>query len=221
MGSPKPALLSNASDDQKGIQVVLRVSIFILSAVLLAGCSETISSEDALRRHGYSETYVTGYHDGCLSGERSGGDTFSQRARDETAYDGVYDYRTGWDYGFVTCRDAETRQLTITRAVGAGIAASSVSGSDGIDAQKMLDGMHTSAIQAAGWSSGTGLSQASCLLRNHHMCLHGRADHAGTEAGNKVCFHCVCDPGKAHYSAGLKFVSQRCALTESDRHSAR
>ncbi|QJF50201.1 hypothetical protein [Roseobacter ponti] len=131
--------------------MVLRVSICVLSVALVAGCSETISSEDALRKHGYSETYVTGYHDGCQSGNRAGGDTFSQRARDEAAYGGVSDYRTGWDYGFVTCRDAEARELAIARAVGAGIAASSTSGSDGIDAQKMLDGIDTSAIQAAGW----------------------------------------------------------------------
>ena len=119
--------------------------------LLLSACGETISSEDALRKHGYSEQYVAGYHDGCQSGKRAGGDTFSQRARNETAYAQQGDYSHGWDYGFVTCRDEEARELAIARAIGAGIAASSTSGTDGIDAQKTLDGIDTSAIQAAGW----------------------------------------------------------------------
>ena len=118
---------------------------------LLSACGETIGSEDALLQHGYSEIYVSGYHDGCDSGKNAGGDTFAKRARDEAAYNSGSDYKTGWDYGFVTCRDEEARELAIARAIGAGVAASSSHGSDGIDAQKMLDGMDTSAIQAAGW----------------------------------------------------------------------
>jgi hypothetical protein len=120
-------------------------------APLLVACGDIVSSEDALRKHGYSETYVSGYHDGCQSGKRAGGDTFSQRARDQSAYAAGADYRSGWDYGFITCRDEEARELAMARAIGAGIAASSYSGTDGIDAQKMLNGMDTSAIQAAGW----------------------------------------------------------------------
>ena len=126
------------------------VSLLIM-VPLVTACSDTVSSEDALRSHGYSDEYVRGYHDGCASGRNAGGDSFSNRARDNAAYDSSPDYRPGWDYGFVTCRDKEARELAVARAVGAGIAASSVNGSDGIDAQKMLDGMDTSAIQAAGW----------------------------------------------------------------------
>lgn len=122
-----------------------------LAAPLLLACGDIVSSEDALRKHGYSETYVSGYHDGCQSGKRAGGDGFSQRARDQSAYSAVADYRAGWDYGFITCRDEEARELAVARAIGAGIAASSYSSTDGIDPQKMLKGMDTSAIQAAGW----------------------------------------------------------------------
>ncbi|MEM8553924.1 MAG: hypothetical protein AAGF71_03755 [Pseudomonadota bacterium] len=129
-----------------------RLSTALLCLVpLISGCGATISSEDALRKHGYSERYVTGYHDGCQSGKRAGGDSFSQRVRDNNSYAGGGDYSTGWDYGFVTCRDREAKELAIARAIGAGIAASSVSGTDGIDTSKLLDGVDTSAIQAAGW----------------------------------------------------------------------
>lgn len=117
---------------------------------LLAGCGDPISSEDALRAHGYSEIYVAGYHDGCSSGKSAGGDSFSQRLRDGPAYVAGGDYKTGWDYGFVTCRDKEIQALAIAGAIGAGIAGAA-SGADGIDAQSILNGMDTSAIQAAGW----------------------------------------------------------------------
>ena len=128
-----------------------RTLLLALAAPSLLACTDTISSEDALRKHGYSEQYVAGYHDGCQSGKRAGGDAFSQRARNEAAYAKRGDYSHGWEYGFVTCRDQESRELAIARAVGAGIAGSSTGGTDGIDAQKMLDGMDTSAIQEAGW----------------------------------------------------------------------
>ena len=125
---------------------------FTITVPFLSACSDSItSSEDALRSHGYSEAYVSGYHDGCQSGKNAGGDTFSKRVRNGALYGSNEDYTPGWDYGFVTCRDEEARELAIARAVGAGIAASSSHGADGIDAQKMLNGMDTSAIQAAGW----------------------------------------------------------------------
>lgn len=131
--------------------MVWKTQLLFIAGTGLAACSGTISSEDALRKHGYSDTYVSGYHDGCQSGKRAGGDSFSQRVRNDSSYAAGGDYRTGWEYGFVTCRDEEAKELAIARAVGAGIAASSVNGSDGIDAEKMLDGMDTSSIQAAGW----------------------------------------------------------------------
>ena len=84
-------------------------------------------------------------------GKHAGGDSFTKRARDNGAYNQGSDYKTGWDYAFVTCRNQEERELEIARAVGAGIAAASSHGADGIDTRKMLDGVDTSAIQAAGW----------------------------------------------------------------------
>ena len=115
-------------------------------------CGETVtSSEDALRAHGYSETYVRGYHEGCESGKQAGGDFLSKRVRDVRAYGSNSDYTSGWDYGFVTCRDEEIREEAIAAAVGSAIAGASARGTDGIDAQEMLDGFDTSAIQAAGW----------------------------------------------------------------------
>lgn len=130
----------------------MKRSLFLGGIVLtVAACSDTISSENALLQHGYSEVYVVGYHDGCQSGKRAGGDSFSQRARDETRYASGSDYKTGWDYAFVSCRDEEARELAIARAVGAGIAASSYHGADGIDVRAMTKDIDTSAIQAAGW----------------------------------------------------------------------
>ena len=122
------------------------------ACLIMAGCGETISSEDALRQHGYSETYVRGFHDGCASGKHAGGDFLSDRTRDDGAYGAAGDYKTGWDYAFVSCRDEEARELAIAGAIGAGIAAASSShGSDGFDVREMTKGMDTSAIQAAGW----------------------------------------------------------------------
>ena len=127
-------------------------SMLVMAPLLLA-CSDTTSSEETLRSHGYSETYVSGYHDGCQSGKRAGGDSFSQRARDETRYGAAGDYKTGWDYGFVTCRDQEAHNEAIAAAIGGAIAGAygTDHGADGLDAEKMLDGIDTSAIQAAGW----------------------------------------------------------------------
>lgn len=133
--------------------MTLRKALAILAfAPLIAACTDSLSSEDALRSHGYSDVYVAGYHDGCESGKQAGGDSFAQRLRDQAAYSSSSDYKTGWDYGFVTCRDQEARNLAIAGAIGAGLAAGASShGADGIDARKMVKGMDTSAIQAAGW----------------------------------------------------------------------
>ena len=128
-----------------------RTLLLALAAPALFACTDTISSEDALRKHGYSDVYVAGYHDGCQSGKNAGGDRFSQRVRNQTQYASGSDYKTGWDYGFTTCRDEEARELAIARAVGAGIAASSNHGADGIDVRAMTKDLDTSAIQAAGW----------------------------------------------------------------------
>jgi hypothetical protein len=134
-------------------QMTLRYTFALCAlAPFIAACTDSLSSEDALRSHGYSEVYIAGYHDGCQSGKRAGGDSFSQRARDEAAYASGSDYKTGWDYAFVTCRDQEVRDLAVASAIGAGLAGGvSSHGADGIDAREMLKGMDTSAIQAAGW----------------------------------------------------------------------
>ena len=131
---------------------MLRMTVLlIVTALTITACGDTISSEDALRKHGYSDAYVAGFHDGCQSGKRAGGDNFSQRARNEARYTSGSDYKTGWDYAFISCRDEEAREIAIARAIGAGIAASSYHGADGIDVRKLTKGMDTSAIQAAGW----------------------------------------------------------------------
>ena len=127
------------------------MAILCAAAPLLMNCTDTAGSEQALRDHGYSPAYVAGYHDGCASGKNAGGDYFTQSARDEAAYASGSDYRTGWDYGFVTCRDEEKRELAIATAIGTGIAMSSAHGADGIDARKALGNVDTSAMQAAGW----------------------------------------------------------------------
>lgn len=125
--------------------------VLCATAPFLMNCTGTAGSEQALRDHGYSDVYVAGYHDGCASGKNAGGDYFTQSARDEAAYASGRDYHTGWDYGFVTCRDAEKRELAIATAIGTGIAMSSAHGADGIDARKALDNVDISAIKAAGW----------------------------------------------------------------------
>ena len=124
----------------------------VLSLPLVA-CSSTPSAEDVLRSHGYSETYVNGYHAGCESGKHAAGEVFAKRSQDNSAYALGGDYKVGWDYGFVTCKRREIEEIEAALAAGiaAGVAGSVAHGADGVDARKALEGMDTSAIQAAGW----------------------------------------------------------------------
>ena len=147
MGPSEPSLLIVVV-----IAMIRSFTCCVLLAVVVAGCTDSVtSSEAALRSHGYSEVYVNGYHDGCQSGKAAGGDLFSDRVRNETAYGGAGDYKPGWDYGFVTCRDSEIRNLAIASTIGTAIAVGSSHGADGIDVRGTMAGIDTSAIQAAGW----------------------------------------------------------------------
>ena len=125
----------------------------LISLPVLSACSTVPSTEDVLRSHGYSKTYVAGYHDGCPSGKHSAGEIFTKRAQDAAAYAQDGDYKIGWDYGFMTCRQQEIEEIEAALAAGvaAGVAGSVVSGVDGVHAGKVLDGIDTSAIRAAGW----------------------------------------------------------------------
>lgn len=119
----------------------------------LAACASAPSTEEVLLSHGYSENYVAGYHDGCPSGKYSAGEVFAKRAQDAAAYAQGDDYKTGWDYGFMTCRQQQIEDIEAALIAGAvaGVAGSAASGVDGVHAGEILDGIDTSAIQAAGW----------------------------------------------------------------------
>ncbi|WP_299508440.1 hypothetical protein [uncultured Roseobacter sp.] len=123
--------------------------VLLLGCLALAACSASQSSEETLRQHGYSETYVAGYHDGCPSGKRAGGDVFSQRVQNASAYATDGDYRTGWDFGFVQCREIEARNEAIAGAIGTAIAsgAGRSHGADGVDVRKIMSGIDTSGLE--------------------------------------------------------------------------
>lgn len=127
--------------------------IALLALPFVAACSSAPSTEDVLRSHGYSEAYVSGYHGGCESGKHAGGDLFAKRSQNGPAYSAGKDYKTGWDYGFLTCKQKEIQDIEVAVAagIGAAIAGASSHGADGIDARAALTGLDTSAIQAAGW----------------------------------------------------------------------
>ena len=134
---------------------MMRTSLIVLAGVTVAGCSSQQSSEDTLLQHGYSANYVAGYHDGCPSGKRAGGDSFQQPARNDTAYAAGGDYKTGWDYGFLTCRDTEIQNERTASAIGAAIAGGMASshGADGVDARDALKGIDTSGLEGVDWST--------------------------------------------------------------------
>ncbi|WP_282061653.1 hypothetical protein [Roseobacter litoralis] len=131
---------------------MIRTGTMILAGLVLAGCATQHSSEETLRQHGYSENYVAGYHDGCPSGKRAGGDSFQQAARDDVAYAAGGDYKTGWDYGFLTCRETEAQNERTASIIGAALAGSMSSshGADGIDARDALKGIDTSGLENLG-----------------------------------------------------------------------
>ncbi|QIE40881.1 hypothetical protein [Meridianimarinicoccus aquatilis] len=125
--------------------------IVILSAgALLVGCATQQRSEETLRQHGYSAAYVAGFHDGCPSGKRAGGDPVAQRSLDDGAYSSNGDYRTGWDYGYLSCRGQERQNEATAIAIGGAIAAgmNSSHGADGIDARDIMSGIDTSGLAA-------------------------------------------------------------------------
>ena len=132
----------------------MRTSLIVLAGVTLAGCATQQSSEDTLLQHGYSANYVAGYHDGCPSGKRAGGDGFKQAARDDTAYAVGGDYKTGWDYGYLTCRETEIQSERTASTVGAALAAGVASshGADGVDARDALKGIDTSGLEGVDWN---------------------------------------------------------------------
>lgn len=127
--------------------------VLLLLFPAVVACSSAPTTEDVLRSHGYSETYVAGYDAGCVSGKHAGGDIFAKRSQNGSAYTANGDYKTGWDYGFITCKQKEIQDLAVATAIGVGIAigSSSSHGADGIDARKALEGVDTSGIKAAGW----------------------------------------------------------------------
>ena len=135
-----------------GMKQLALMSIACLTTV---GCATQQSSEDALLQHGYSANYVAGYHDGCPSGKRAGGDSFQQAARDEAAYAAGGDYTTGWDYGYLSCRETEIQNEQTARVIGAAIAGGLASdhGADGIDARDALKDIDTSGLKGVDWSS--------------------------------------------------------------------
>ena len=96
---------------------------------------------------------MAGYHDGSPSGKHSAGEVYAKRAQDAAAYAHGHDYKTGWDYGFMTCRQQQIEDIEAALIAGAvaGVAGSAASGVDGVHAGEILDGIDTSAIQAAGW----------------------------------------------------------------------
>jgi hypothetical protein len=132
-----------------------RVTHVFLTCLATTGCSTQQSSEDTLLQHGYSANYVAGYHDGCPSGKRAGGDSFQQEARNETAYASGGDYKTGWDYGYISCRDTEIQNERAASAIGAAIASGTGSkhGADGVDARDALKGIDTSGLEGVDWST--------------------------------------------------------------------
>lgn len=134
---------------------MIRKCAFILCASVLTGCATEQSSEDTLRQHGYSANYVAGYHDGCPSGKRAGGDRFKQGARDDGAYAAGGDYKTGWDYGYLTCRQTEARNERTAMIIGAAVAGgmSSSHGADGVDARDALKGVDTSGLEGVDWNA--------------------------------------------------------------------
>lgn len=134
---------------------MIRTSLIAIVGVTLAGCASQQSSEDTLMQHGYSANYVAGYHDGCPSGQRAGGDGFRQPARNDTAYAAGGDYKTGWDYGFLTCRDAEIQNERTASAIGAAIAGGMASshGADGVDARDVLKDIDTSGLENVDWEA--------------------------------------------------------------------
>lgn len=129
----------------------------IIATLALGGCGGgQAGSEASLRAHGYSSEYVDGYHDGCPAGEAAAGELFRDSVRDEARYSAGGDYRTGWDYGFLHCKQEKERELAIAEAIGAALAGSLYDGhtnhgSDGVDAKSALRGVDKSAIRAAGW----------------------------------------------------------------------
>lgn len=135
---------------------MIRQTLTVTALLGLCACSDVTSSETALRQHGYSEPYVAGFHDGCESGKAAGGDSIHQRVRDGARYDNSTngDYHTGWDYGFLTCKQQTESDIATAAMVGAilaGAVNSSSHGADGIDVKDALKGVDTSAIQQAGW----------------------------------------------------------------------
>lgn len=134
---------------------MIRTGTIIFAGLALAGCATEQSSEDTLLQHGYSTSYVAGYHDGCPSGKRAGGDSFQQSARDDGAYAAGGDYKTGWDYGYLTCRETEEQNERTASIIGAAIAGgmSSSHGADGIDARDALKGIDTSGLEGVDWNA--------------------------------------------------------------------
>jgi hypothetical protein len=84
----------------------MRNSILALALVspALAACSSTVSSSRELRSQGYSETYSSGYEQGCNAGRQA------RRTDAPTGANGGADYTTGYNKGFVDCRDRQARR---------------------------------------------------------------------------------------------------------------
>jgi len=134
---------------------MIRAGIVALISLVTVGCATQQSREDTLLQHGYSANYVAGYHDGCPSGKRAGGDSFQQPARNDASYAAGGDYKTGWDYGYLSCRDSEIQNERTASAIGAAIAGGMASshGADGIDARDALKGVDTSGLEGVDWST--------------------------------------------------------------------
>lgn len=121
----------------------VHLGLVFSTAFLLSACT---SSEDTLRNHGHSLSYVEGYHDGCPSGKRAAGSWFEAHVQDDERFRSDHDYQVGWSYGYQTC---STEFLAIQNAIAAGTHTGNI-GTSGVDVKKAMQGIDTSGLENFG-----------------------------------------------------------------------
>ena len=67
--------------------------LIITFALFLTGCA---TSDATLREHGYSESYIQGFHDGRHSGMKEAGNYLEHVVKDVQRYAEDAQYREGW-----------------------------------------------------------------------------------------------------------------------------
>ncbi len=72
----------------------------ILFAILLLVGIGCVSTREAQRQGGRSETYIDGYEDGLKSGAAAAGNPFSKARKDVRRYEAEAEYQKGWEAGF-------------------------------------------------------------------------------------------------------------------------